>query len=126
MKKLFHSFAIALLIMTVACKKENAVSINGYWTGTGVDDGSSSSVPVSILFKGTNTARAYLLAADTTASINGNGTYSIDPDSVRATLVIASKTIIFTGKLNSSNNQMNGRYANITASVYGNFLLTKN
>ena len=126
MKKLFYSFVIVLSIMTIACKKDDAVSINGFWTVTGMNDGSSSSVPVSFLYKGTNTARGYLLTVDTTASANGDGTYSIDPDSVRTTIIIASKTIIFTGKLNSTNNQMNGRFVNITSPVAGSFTLTKN
>lgn len=126
MKKLIYSIAITLSIMTIACKKDKTVSINGYWTGTGTDDGGSTAAPINFLFKNSNVARAYILSTDTTASLNGNGTYSIDPDSVRTTIIISSSTIVFTGKLNSSNNTMSGRYNNITSSIFGSFTVTKN
>lgn len=126
MKKTFYLFAIALIMMTIACNKDKTVSINGFWTGSGLDDGSSTPIPLSILYSGSNTAVAYILSADTSIALKVNGTYSIDADSVRTTISTASATTLFVGKLNSSNNAMNGTFRSLTNSSRGTWSVTKN
>ena len=125
MKKLLYSIAIALSVLIIACKKDN-VSINGFWTGTGLDDGSSTPIPLSILYSGSNTAVAYILSADTSMALRANGTYSIDADSVRTTISTGLATTLFVGKLNSSNNAMNGTFRSLTNSSRGTWSVTKN
>lgn len=126
MKKSIYCIAILLVItMAISCKKDSEVSIAGFWTGNATEDGSSTPIPISILFNSNNSAKAYFLSADTAIAAKGTGSYSIDADSVRTIVVFSSTTLIFTGKLNSSNNQMNGRLRNPSTSS-GNFSLTKN
>lgn len=127
MKKSIYSIAILMIItMAISCKKDKAVSITGFWTGTGMDDGSSTSNVISVLYKSDNKVRVYILSADTTVALKGDGTYSIDVDSVRAITSFGTTTVTFNGKLNSSNNQMSGRVANITNPINGSYTLTKN
>ena len=128
MKKLIYSIVVVLfLTLPISCKKDAKISVAGYWSGTGTNDGSSTPPgPVSILYRGDNSASLFLLSTDTTVALKGDGTYSIDADSVRATIVISGNTVKFNGKLNSTNNQMVGRFANITNNVFGSFSWTKN
>ena len=81
MKKLIYSIAIALSFMTIACKKDKAVSITGYWTGSGINTGSSSSSFIGVLYKSDNSARVYILSSDTTIGLKLNATYVIGADS---------------------------------------------
>lgn len=129
MKKSTYFIALLLLFSTViSCKKETKISTKGYWTGTLSDDGSSTTGFIGILHKDNNIARVFISlgTTDTTVAISGNGTYTIDADSVRTTVVFGSSTLKFNGKLNNTSNVMVGRYANITNPITGNFSVTKN
>ena len=126
MKKLIYSVAVLMMItMAISCKKDKAISITGFWTGSGVNNGSSTSIPLSVLYSGSNTARAYLASADTSMAIKVNGTYSIDADSVRTTVSLGSDATLFVGKLNSSNTQMSGTFRSLTNATRGTWSVTK-
>lgn len=125
MKKIFYLFTIALLLLTIACKKEKKVSVTGYWIGYAQPSGSSSTVPLSIVYRSDNTARAYLTNTDTTLAVTVEGTYSIATDSTRTWLTAGGNTTEFAGKLNSANIQMNGSYRSLTNSSSGIWSLTK-
>lgn len=129
MKKLIYSIAALLLITaSISCKKETKISTVGYWTGTLSDDGSPISASIGIVYKSDNTNRIFLASGtiDTSTALAGSGTYTIDADSVRSTVVIGTSTLTFNAKLNNTNTQMVGRFANITYPVNGNFSVTKN
>ena len=126
MKKLIYSIAIALSFMTIACKKDKAVSITGYWTGSGINTGSSSSSFIGVLYKSDNSARVYILSSDTTIGLKLNATYVIGADSIRTTMTDGSNTTILSSKLNSNATQMNGTFRSLTNSTTGIWSVTKN
>lgn len=130
MKKLIYSIAIALSIMTIACKKDKEVSVTGYWAGSGSNTGSSVVNFLAVLYRADNTARIYAGSGantDTSVAVKFNGTYVIDPDSVRTTFDISSGTSIMLGKLNNSNTQMSGTFRPVTSSgASGTFTIVKN
>lgn len=124
MKKSIYLIAIAVSIMTIACKKEKAVSINGYWTGTATTTGAST-VYFSILYKADGTARGFSGNPDTTIATAANGTYSIDADSVRTNFALGFGSTALAGKLNSATNQMTGTFRSLSGSSHGTFLISK-
>ncbi len=129
MKKSTYAIIVFLLAtIIISCKKEAAISITGYWPGSGMNDGSgSTTAPIDLLFRDGGEVRAYLLSADTATAAKGVGTYSIDPDSVRAIVALSpTVSISFHGKLNTANNQMTGRFMNLSNGTSGNFTVIKN
>ena len=126
MKKLVYFSAIALTVIMIGCKKESAISIEGFWSGTGTTTGSPPNV-FALLFRSNGTALAYLGNTDTTLAFKVNGSYVIGSDSVRTTLSNVSNTSVFSGKLNSAATTMNGTFRSLTLPIdEGTFSLIKN
>ena len=123
MKKLLCSIAIALSVLTIACKNETTTpSIVGFWTGTYTSATISNFFSVS--FNSDGTARAYSNNSDTTIADRASGTYSVGVDSVR--MIFGSTSTRFSGKLNSNSNQMDGLFRSSTSSaVYGTFSISR-
>ncbi len=116
-----------LAISLIACKKEDDVSVAGYWTGTVLETGSSTPSFAGFLYASSNTVKSYLSGSDSaSAPIRVNGTYSIDPDSVRTTITDGVNTTLLIGKLSNSNNKMDGTYRSLTNSAKGTFSITRN
>lgn len=124
MKKLLYTIAIALTIMTIACKKEKAVSINGYWTGTSTTSTLTTTF-FSVLFNSDGTGIGYALNADTTLAFKALAFYRIDADSVRTTFIAGSDTTLFSGKLSADIKQMNGTYRRVSGTSHGTFSIAR-
>lgn len=135
MKKVIYSIVILMMItIAISCKKNKAVSapvsINGFWTGTGIETGTGTApFSVKILYKDNNIVRSYgLSSSDTSIAGKYDGTYSIDTDSIRTTVVLSSSySVYYTGKLNSTKDGMSGTYNYGTSSPFhGTFSINKN
>lgn len=127
MKKSIYSIAILIVItMAISCKKDNTVSVTGFWAGTVLSSsGGSTPTTISYLYRSNNTMRAYIANTDTTLATALEGTYSIDADSVRTTLTSGANITIFAGKLSNSNTYLKGTYRSVTGTASGTWSVTK-
>ena len=138
MKRNILSMA-AILILAVACKKNNADDpvpqppttspAEGYWTGKYTTTGRIGFDNFSMLLKPGGLLRVYELGDKTdTADISPlakvSGTWTMLGNTVQTTYQSATKTINTTATLNASNTQMAGTWA-FDATVKGNIELKK-
>jgi hypothetical protein len=139
MKRNILSIA-AVLILAVACKKNNSddpvpqppVTVSpavGYWTGKYTTTGQLGFDKFAMLYKADGLLRVYEMGDKTdTAELSPlakvNGVWSMSGNSVQTTYYTSTKTINTTATLNAAKTQMAGTWA-FDAAVKGNIELTK-
>jgi hypothetical protein len=138
MKRNILSIA-AILILAVACKKNNsdepvppaptASPAEGYWTGKYTTTGQLGFENYAMLIKPNGFVRIYDLGntTDTGTLIIGakvNGVWSMSGNTVQTTYQSGTKTVNTSATLNAAKTQMNGTWA-FDAIGKGNIELTK-
>ena len=124
MKKLIYSIAfLVVMTFTIGCKKTNTTPVVGFWAGTAIPTGLSTT-NFEMLYKADGSLRAFSGNTDTTIATSASGTYVVSADSVRASVVQSSTTLIIAGKQNGTN--MKGTFYSIAGTpVTGTFDVTR-
>jgi hypothetical protein len=124
-KSIIFIAIILLAIFAVGCKKEKAApqpSVSGYWIGTIIPTSGSTEF-IGMKYNSDATVRLYS-SADTTMGMQMTGAYSMDPDSVRISVIAGSATVRFSSKLSGSNT-MSGEIWREGSSYRGTFAVSK-
>ncbi len=141
MKKVNHTFLLLLVVVSsvLSCKKSDSTTTSpttgtvvGFWAGSGTTTGTTTSQPVSIVFKSDSKMRLYVgsVSASDTAAITAvnksDGSYTVLGTNVTCSYNASGVALLLAATANSAFTTMTGTAGISPAtSGVGSFTFTK-